>query len=113
MNQQLRWRDGLWEGVQACRIINCTPHAIHTLLADDGPNLAGGAAWNEGLPPLGGHSLNRAPDPVMSAPELTAMLEELGFVPQCVSRQDVTEVFRAVTQVRRTAWGAWECVRGE
>lgn len=91
---------------QACRIINCTPHPVHTLLADDGPSPAGGAAWNEGLPPLGGHSLNRAPDPVMSAPELTAMLEELGFVPQCVSRQDVAEVFRAVMQVGVEMWGS-------
>lgn len=33
-------------------------------------------------------------------------------MPQCVSRQDVVEVFRAVMQVRGAAWGAWECVSG-
>lgn len=61
---------------------------------------------------MGGHSLNRAPDPVMSAPELTAMLEELGFVPQCVSRQDVVEVFRAVMQVCALQAGVWGRVSG-
>ncbi|KAG1662466.1 hypothetical protein FOA52_009674 [Chlamydomonas sp. UWO 241] len=60
----------------------------------------GSGAWKDGLPPHGGRALNRAPDPVMSLLELTEMLEEMEMVPHRVSRQDVTEVFRAVARIR-------------
>ncbi len=56
-------------------------------------------AWDEGLPVRGGRALNRALDPVMSLMELCDLLEEMDVVPHRVTRQDVSEAFKAACAV--------------